>query len=144
MHELPVVESILELVTTTATQSGAKRVLAVELEIGELSSFVDDSVQFYFDILSRATVAEGAKLHIRRSPGTAYCWECGHESPVRIPLPASCPLCGSGHVQVQGGDRCALISIEVEMASEGQTDLGTEAYGRNEEGSGHQADPQRQ
>jgi hydrogenase nickel incorporation protein HypA/HybF len=130
MHELPVVESILDIVTSTARQSGARRVTSIEIVIGELSSFVDDSIQFYFDILSQQTPAEGARLHFRRVPGTAQCWECGGQFEVHVPLMPLCPACGSARLQVWGGDACSVESIEIE--TEAGPEAGPEAETRPE------------
>jgi hydrogenase nickel incorporation protein HypA/HybF len=52
MHELPATEGILNVALEAAQQNGARRIIAIDLTIGELAGIVDDSVQFYFDILS--------------------------------------------------------------------------------------------
>lgn len=114
MHELPVTESLLKVVLDAAQQNGAGRVTAVNLVIGELSSIVDDSVQFYFDILSRGTLAEGAELRFRRQPGQAHCRDCGHEFAVVPPLVPACPSCGSTALRVSGGREFYVESIEIE------------------------------
>ncbi len=113
MHELPVTESILHIALETARQHGGGRVTAIHLVIGDLTSIVDDSVQFYFDILSKDTPAAGATLHIRRVTPTGTCGACGRIFPAQIPLSPVCPLCGGGPVQVQGGREFYVESIQV-------------------------------
>ena len=43
------------------------------------SSIVDDSVQFYWDMLSKDTLCENAKLHFERIPARLECRDCGHQ-----------------------------------------------------------------
>jgi hydrogenase nickel incorporation protein HypA/HybF len=110
MHELPITESILKIATDAAA---GRRITTIHLVVGELSSIVDDSVQFYFDMLSKGTVAEGAALDFERRPATVTCRDCGERSDVRAPLPSSCPHCGSVKLQVTGGRELRVDSIEV-------------------------------
>ena len=49
MHELAVTESILKTSLEYAEKEQAKKVTDVFLVIGKLSSYVDDSIQFYWD-----------------------------------------------------------------------------------------------
>lgn len=110
MHELPITEGILKIATDAA---GGRRITSIHLVVGELSSIVDDSVQFYFDMLSKGTVAEGAALDFERRPATMACADCGASFEVRAPLPSSCPVCGSVRLQVTGGRELRVESIEV-------------------------------
>jgi hydrogenase nickel incorporation protein HypA/HybF len=119
MHELPVTEGILNVALEAARQNGARRIVAIDLAIGQLAGIVDDSVQFYFDILSKDTIAEGAVLRFRREPATAACADCGHQFPVSAPLEAICPMCQGIRLHISGGREFFVESIEVEDEDSG-------------------------
>jgi hydrogenase nickel incorporation protein HypA/HybF len=114
MHELPVTQGIISVALQAAQQNGARRITAIDLVIGELASIVDDSVQFYFDLLSKDTIAAGATLRFRREPGTGKCLDCGHEYEARAPLTPLCPACGSVRLHVSGGREFYLESIDID------------------------------
>lgn len=114
MHELPVTQGILDVVIDAAHQAGSPQIISIDLVIGDMSSIVDDSVQFYFDILSRGTLAEGASLNIRRVSATATCSQCGHVWNIQAPLVIVCPVCDSSNIHVTGGREFYVDSIEVE------------------------------
>ncbi len=113
MHELPVTESILEIALEHAQSAGASRITDLYLVIGQLSSIIDDSIQFYWDIISKDTPAEGARLHFRRIDTRLRCLDCQHGyAPQEGQM--ACPACGSIRVQVVAGDEFFLEAIEVE------------------------------
>ena len=113
MHELPITEGLLNLALKHANQAGAKRITQLNLVIGQLASVVDDSIQFYWDIISKDSIAEGAKLEFRRVPAVLHCWNCEAEfSPNGRDY--LCPQCGSARVKVVAGDDFLLESIDVD------------------------------
>ena len=113
MHELSITQSLLEIALRHAERASAQRITRLNLVIGELTSIVDDSVQFYWDIVSRDTIAEGAELHFERVPGILRCLGCGHSFPLDGRSYA-CPVCGENQVVPVGGDDFRLESIEVD------------------------------
>lgn len=114
MHELPATQSVLATVIEAAQSAGAERITAIDIVIGDLSSMVDESVQFYFDVLSRGTPAAGAQLRIRRVHATATCGECGTSYDVAPPLSPACESCGSLRISVHGGREFLIESIQVD------------------------------
>lgn len=113
MHELPVTESILKIALDHATKSGAKKIVALNLVIGELASIVDDSVQFYWDVIAKDTIAEGAALNFRRVPAELQCMTCFTKyRPDGKEL--ICPTCGGVGVKIIAGEEFSLESIDVE------------------------------
>jgi hydrogenase nickel incorporation protein HypA/HybF len=120
MHELPITDGILKTALEASQKNGARRITLITLVIGELASIVDDSVQFYFDILSKDTLAEKAQLHFRRVPATVVCSDCRHEFEARVPLSPTCPQCSSARLRVNGGRELYVESIEVEDEDTGR------------------------
>lgn len=113
MHELSITESILEIALRHAEEAEAKTITDIHLVIGKLSSIIDDSVQFYWDIVSDGTAAQGAVLHFRRVRIEIACKACGEcYHPEELDL--SCPACGSRDVRIVAGEEFRLEAIEVE------------------------------
>lgn len=113
MHELAVTENILETVLEYADREGAVAVTDIYLRIGQLSSIVDDSVQFYWDFVSKGTKAERATLHFDRIAAKFHCNACGHEYEIPEIL-SPCPRCKSMNVKLIAGDEFLLQTISVE------------------------------
>jgi hydrogenase nickel incorporation protein HypA/HybF len=113
MHELSITESILEISLRHANKANATHISNLYLVIGQLASIVDDSVQFYWDIISKGTIAEGAMLHFRRVPATLACMECNHQyTPGKNGY--SCPNCKSEHVKVISGEEFFMEAIDID------------------------------
>jgi len=114
MHELSVTQSILEIALRHARQAGASRVSSLHLVVGQLASIVDDSVQFYWDIVAQGTPAQGASLHFRRIPAEFECRDCSTHFPLDGETFA-CPACGSLKLKITAGEEFYLESIEVDI-----------------------------
>ena len=66
MHELPVTQSLLKIALDHAEKANAKQITALNIVMGELASMVDDSIQFYWEVIAKDTIAEKATLNFRR------------------------------------------------------------------------------
>ncbi len=116
MHELSVTQSILDIALRHAAEANVARVTDLYLVIGKLSSFVDDSIQFYWDIISQETLCAGAKLHFERIPAKFHCMDCDQTFTLPGEL-AACPHCNGIQIKLLTGDEFHLQSIEVEEKS---------------------------
>jgi hydrogenase nickel incorporation protein HypA/HybF len=113
MHELSITENILEIAIRHAEKAQASKITNLYLVIGQLSSVIDDSIQFYWDILAKDTKAEGATLHFRRIPVVIRCHQCELEfAPESGDL--TCPACGSDRINILKGEEFSLEAIDVE------------------------------
>jgi len=113
MHELAVTQSILKIALQHAEKANANRVTDLNIVMGELSKMVDDSIQFYWDIIAKDTIAEKATLHFRRVPTEFQCLSCSEKyNPDDEEF--ICPKCGSARVKIVAGEEFLLESIDVE------------------------------
>ncbi len=110
MHELSVASAVLN---TAVKHAATRSVSVVSLRVGRLRQVVPDSLQFYFEIVSRDTVCEGAQLELSEISARLGCSDCAQEWEPEIPA-FRCPRCGSAAVQVLAGEELEVDYIEVE------------------------------
>jgi len=113
MHELPVAQSILDIALKHAQKADARRILVLHIVMGELSTLVDDSIQFYWDLIAENTIAQGAKLQFERVPAEFQCMVC-FEKFKPDGREYACPRCGSLGVKIISGEEFSLAAIDVE------------------------------
>jgi hydrogenase nickel incorporation protein HypA/HybF len=114
MHELPVINSILKIVEEHAVENQVKKVVAVHLQVGELSDLEDKWMQQYFDNLSKGGIAQGAKLKIERIPVVMKCDDCGMSFVIDIKddTLSVCPGCGSKSQTMVSGREYFIKHLE--------------------------------
>ncbi len=113
MHEFGITESIVSIVLGKAKEARARRITEISLVVGELSGFVPDCIQFYFDFLSKDSIAEGATLHFELAPAQLRCRNCSVTFHPQDTL-WTCPKCQSQGVEIAGGRELYVKSMEVE------------------------------
>ncbi len=113
MHELSITQSILAIVLEQAKVAEASKVTKVNLTIGELAGVVDECVQFYFELLSKETIADNASLSFQHLPTRLRCRNC---DTVFLPdnLSWACPNCREQKGEIISGRELYIESIEVE------------------------------
>ena len=113
MHELPVAQNILDIALKHADSAQAKKVLAIHITIGQLASVVDESIQFYWDMISEETIAQGAQLQFKRIPAELRCKDCEQRFPPNG-KDFQCPNCEGYQVAIVAGEEFFMEAIEVE------------------------------
>lgn len=124
MHEMSITQAMLDMALEYAQ---GQRITDIYLQVGKLSLVVPECVEFYFEFLSKGTLAEGAKLHFAIAPLEITCLDCGQqadlsdladEPPRAIVVQAlarGCQ-CGSNNLRITGGTEFNMISLEVQEA----------------------------
>jgi hydrogenase nickel incorporation protein HypA/HybF len=113
MHEMAMAESVREIVEQAARAQGAAHIRAVRLEIGALAPVDPAALRFAFEVCTRGSLAQAARLDIVQTAGTAWCMVCS-EAVVIVARGDACPRCDSYQLQVSGGDRMRVIDIEID------------------------------
>ncbi len=114
MHELTIVDALIEQVKETLERTGERgRVLRMELSIGRLSGVSCQSLKFAFGLLAAGSVIEGAEIVIHEPKAVCNCRTC-HARVEIDGLVVECPQCRSGEISIEGGRDLILQSIEVE------------------------------
>lgn len=108
MHELALTDGVVQMVRE---RMGDQRVVRVRLEVGRLTAVVPDAMRFCFDVCSRGTTLDGARLEIDEVPARIRCARCGEETQLDDPI-ALCP-CGSAEVEVIAGNELRIKEVEV-------------------------------
>lgn len=113
MHELSLTQSIVELAIEHARRENARAILSLTVEIGALSGVMAEAVSFAFDVCSRNTLAQGARLDIRHIPGLGRCMACHEQTDMEI-LSYVCPACGSLALETLQGQEMKFIEMEID------------------------------
>lgn len=114
MHELSIASAVVD---TAVRHAGGRRVTLVSVRVGQLRQVVADSLAFYFGVVARETVCEGARLDQELVAARLRCRACAREWAVDVPA-FRCPACAGGDVEVLSGEELEVESIELEVESE--------------------------
>ena len=118
MHEVAIMESMHEQLTSLAREHGASRVRRVAVEIGELSNVVPEMLeQAFLAFREVEPLLAGAEIEIRRVPLRVRCRACGAESaPEGFRI--RCGACDGTGVDVIQGEELLLRDVEMEVEDE--------------------------
>lgn len=113
-----IAERILRVALQEAERVGARRVVGVVLELGELEGIAPEMMRESFAAVAKDSAAAEAEVHVTVQPGILACTECGEEVTVTAPhhggtVQGACPACG-GRLRVRQGQGWNLVSVRVE------------------------------
>ncbi len=113
MHELGVTEALVKIAKETAEHHHAKKVTQMRIVMGELSTYVPECVQEYFNMLAEDTPAAGCELVFRIEEARCRCTKCE-----KVFRPAhmsfACPECGSFKTEIEAGKDLYVEDMDIE------------------------------
>jgi hydrogenase nickel incorporation protein HypA/HybF len=115
MHELGIMQGVMEAATTAAKDAGALKLTHVTLVVGEMTEAIPDALQFAFEALCEGNdFYEGATLEVKMVKPKSICLECGEEY-THDRFHMFCPKCDSFATQLIEGRELNIESIEVDL-----------------------------
>ena len=131
MHELTLVQGMLDLVGETAEREG-RRIKGCKIGVGELSQFDEKLIRRLFVDLTRGTPLQGARFSIKRERSNLRCLGCGrvwalkdlasqlstHEREMVHFIPellnsfARCPSCSKGFFEIEAGRSVRIVEVD--------------------------------
>ena len=123
MHELSLAASLIETAVNSLKDRKIKKILEVEIDLGDLSFITDDQMRHAFEIAASGTQAEGAKLLISRQKGRVSCMGCGYLGEAEFQgevedhhnVPLQCPKCNRVGVEILEGKDIILKNVRAEV-----------------------------
>lgn len=115
MHELSLVEGLLQAVRRELRAYPGARVRAVRVRVGQLRQVEPAMIEFCYDAAVRETPLTGSHLEVQPIEATARCGDCGLQFEVEEQW-FECPRCHSSDARLLAGDEILLTGIELEPA----------------------------
>ena len=120
MHELSISDEIVRNVLDSVKENNGKKVLSIQLEIGELTLLNVEQVTSWIHELFKGSVGEGARVKVRTIKARIQCESCGYKGGIRSDREDSprhfalqrCPQCSSFQFKVEKGRECILRGIK--------------------------------
>jgi len=113
MHEMGVAQQLVQIALDSIPNDIENpKIEIVNLKIGKLASVVEHSLTFCFEIITKDTPMEDAKLNIDFIAVTVHCKSCDNNWEVKGPV-FKCPYCEDGDVEMITGREIEITSLEL-------------------------------
>lgn len=105
MHEMAIAHSLVGIIEQEMTNHKVTRLIRVKIRYGRISAIVPEALETAFEVMTRDTPMQGAKLEIEEVPLVAKCRKCAKDfSPQGDLMIMTCPHCRAefGHEIISG------------------------------------------
>lgn len=114
MHEVGIVNGILDTVIRAARGAGASRAVLVTLRIGDMTEVVREALDFAWETFrDEDPLTRGCELAVEEVHPQSECLDCG-EVLEHDRFHCRCPQCGGANVRLLHGRELDIASIEIE------------------------------
>jgi len=111
MHEVSIIQNVVEIVLDKAIENNLTKVNKVSLKVGELSGIALEALSFAFKSCVVDTMLESSTLEVEKVKATAECKECELVFPIDH-FNKLCPCCNQFCSNVTSGYELYVNTIE--------------------------------
>ena len=112
MHEMSLVQNIIDIVQQEMDRHGVEKLKAIHLAVGRMSAVVPEQLTLCFEILTSKTNLAGTALNIKMVPITYQCRDC-HQEFTSEGFTYKCPSCNGENAELIFGRELKIECIEV-------------------------------
>jgi len=113
MHEISIIESILEVAEEKAREVNSLSIKVIKLRLGQFTAIALEALEFAFEVARIGTLAECARLEIEVVPMVLQCVVCNADTQPTRAISLICPRCGFP-LKIISGEDLQIEFIEVE------------------------------
>jgi len=113
MHELSIVQSLIELCEENARANNSNSISKVAIKVGKLSNIEPELLKTAFETFKLETMCKNASLTIDIADVKIECRECSKISTLDK-NEFLCPFCKSDNFTIIDGEDMYLMSLELE------------------------------
>ena len=113
MHEMTIAMNIVDIICKQANDENAHKINSVDLEIGELSGIMIESLEFCFEAACKNTLADGAGLNINTIKAEAFCKSCNKNFAIESDF-SPCPTCDNFNYELLKGKELLIKSFNID------------------------------
>jgi len=107
-----VTQELISLALQECQRAGITRPAKIVVEVGSLSTYQAEPIQFYFDLLkAEEPVLQATALELQSVAALLRCQQCGDEFEVEDPWVLACPNCPDARTEIVRGKDVLLRSI---------------------------------
>jgi hydrogenase nickel incorporation protein HypA/HybF len=113
MHEISIIESILEVAEEKAREVNAPSIKVIKLRLGQFTAIAREALEFAFEVARLGTLAKDARLEIEVVPMILHCVVCNGEPQPTRAMSLICSQCGFP-LKIVSGKELQIEFIEIE------------------------------
>jgi hydrogenase nickel incorporation protein HypA/HybF len=123
MHEFSITQQLVKAALRTAEENGVREVHSLTIQLGELTFLAREQMEFAFEVLSKETLLEGARLIFQVQEAEMECLACSYKGGISrerfdgldhyLPI-MTCPECG-GRPKITKGKECVISEMSAEV-----------------------------